>query len=582
MAIEVEMRVMDKAANGLLYFRKDEIVFDAGCTKTSIIIKTINGVAASSTDDIYNGKTIKWYGEQRLVKDYVGATKTLIVSGFSAVPPVDNVGYMYDLFKLEDALFDDELAIDKRLEFTDVFEFAYSSLDLTFNNDAREAYEYFKQENGFGNEITWLSCLVKKNGTPKFWGYVDPESFDWDETQEEISLTVIDWYKWINNYCADQILEFIDAETTATLEYILMLNLSCDIIEGFEAYVGTISQTLINSDYRNLASVGCTKGRLLTEIQKNYGAFFYINENKKLVLGNRNSSINEEAIDVRSDIMRESVGGTKDNLKSEFVKNDNDSVLMNFKGHFYYYQDPERLYDPVITEVNGLWVLMSYNKDKNLLEATSAHSDLGNLPEDAKYIDIRQELITTSEEEIASGFLQHIYGENDYKIGIEGNQDFLVGNSIWFYDQAGENLQAYGTIKERTPIDELTSRIILNGYYNLGVGIPDPEGPGPLGGVVGPIPIKVMKYTFGIAYGQYALFEARDQADRWQDFKSILFPQRKVTKSINRTDIGLFNKIKIDDTNNEYIILKAKEYIRDTDDYVDVEAYMLPNIDPDL
>jgi hypothetical protein len=71
-----------------------DVVFDAGSAGTSIVLKkvSIDGkvMDPSGVNDAYNGKTLKFNGEEQTVTDYVAATKTITLGVAFAVDPVEN------------------------------------------------------------------------------------------------------------------------------------------------------------------------------------------------------------------------------------------------------------------------------------------------------------------------------------------------------------------------------------------------------------------------------------------------------------------------------------------------------------
>lgn len=67
------------------------LVVDTGSTTTTVVFKTVNGAAASSVDDHYNGRVIVFTsGTLTLqaveITDYVGATKTATISAATSAP----------------------------------------------------------------------------------------------------------------------------------------------------------------------------------------------------------------------------------------------------------------------------------------------------------------------------------------------------------------------------------------------------------------------------------------------------------------------------------------------------------------
>lgn len=70
------------------------LVVDTGSTTTAVVFKTVNGAAASGTDDFYNGAVIVFTsgslaGQRTSITDYVGATKTATVVALTGAPALD-------------------------------------------------------------------------------------------------------------------------------------------------------------------------------------------------------------------------------------------------------------------------------------------------------------------------------------------------------------------------------------------------------------------------------------------------------------------------------------------------------------
>lgn len=73
------------------------LVVDTGSTTTAVVFKTVNGAAASGTDDFYNGAVIVFTsgalaGQRTSISDYVGATKTATVVALTGAPAEDVTG----------------------------------------------------------------------------------------------------------------------------------------------------------------------------------------------------------------------------------------------------------------------------------------------------------------------------------------------------------------------------------------------------------------------------------------------------------------------------------------------------------
>jgi hypothetical protein len=72
-----------------------KLVLAAGSTTTAIVFATVDGAAASATNDFYNGRVIvitsgALAGQATAITDYVGATKTATVVALTS-GPAENV-----------------------------------------------------------------------------------------------------------------------------------------------------------------------------------------------------------------------------------------------------------------------------------------------------------------------------------------------------------------------------------------------------------------------------------------------------------------------------------------------------------
>lgn len=68
-----------------------KLVVDTGSTTTAVVFKTVDGAAASATDDFYNGRVIVFTSgalalQATSITDYVGATKTATVVALTGAP----------------------------------------------------------------------------------------------------------------------------------------------------------------------------------------------------------------------------------------------------------------------------------------------------------------------------------------------------------------------------------------------------------------------------------------------------------------------------------------------------------------
>lgn len=75
------------------------IVFDAGCTTTALVLKTVDGGTPSATDDFYNNGVLvitsgTQFRQRCQITDYVGATKTATVSAITGAPADTDTGML--------------------------------------------------------------------------------------------------------------------------------------------------------------------------------------------------------------------------------------------------------------------------------------------------------------------------------------------------------------------------------------------------------------------------------------------------------------------------------------------------------
>lgn len=344
---------------------------------------------------------------------------------------------------IEDLLIEDEIEIDNKVELKEVFDLYCSNVELNFDNDETDETVPHTIDDylNFSSLKTLIWGLqIIKDGTKKYAGYIKPESFYKDKENDKYNLTVVNWYKWMTDSLKDCTLPEL-SEYTIT-EFFGALGWDCEV------FIGTQSEIFVAYDYNKLRESGFKVADFIFEMQKNYAAYIYVDENMKVKFVGKNYYTADEGIDITDDILEEDY---KENI---YEANEYNSVLMNVKG----------------TWSGGTyegWAFVYYDSSYQVI--TGINADLSNIPDGMKYIDVRQQL--------------------------DWNND---------YD-----------------------------------------------------------YSFS-----YVVFQDRDEIDRYNDWANILRPTKRHFIKVDRTDIQLFNKVIIDET--EMQVFRCKESLLKDEMYLEL------------
>lgn len=476
-------------------------------------------------------------------------------------------------FNIEDALIEEEIIVDKKIELENVFVFSNSVVNINLLEDSREAFGYLKQENGFGNPKMWIGILLVKDGVNKFWGYIEPESLYRDVINGTISFTVIDWYKWIREYLEIPIAgrqSYILADNLLTT---LTLNFDCDIINGFNIKIGDISTSLEPLDYRFLSAFGLKRSELLFEYQKHYGAFIYVDENKVLNIINRGAYIDNIIID--NDIIEATGGRREDYLIDEFTPSDYNSILINVKG----------AWNNTSPGVWQQWSGWAYVKqiDGDIDVEIGIDANLRQINDKEKYLDLRQNLEVDGESMLGGGSTVRILQYIDFYTPVILNPvdsigDWVIGKVLsGLTIQDNQAFQFFGHIVGYEIQDSTHTILYINEWvgvnfsFNTPITTPNAH--------IYKINFTKLRRNFNQpAAPAFRYFVNRDAVDRWRDFVTVFYPQRKISVSVLRTDIRLFNKVSIGD--EFFYVINSREYIKDG--YMELEIISIPNVNPNI
>lgn len=278
-----------------------------------------------------------------------------------------------------------DFSILRQLEFDSVWNFAVSHVELEIADNSNFLSE-FKNSTPYqlpwwegGNNINdylW-GIEIAKNGNNIFVGQLLPGSIEHDSTQQIFRITARDWYKYFYEKLADR--EKITDNLFLNVEDFMAY---CFPIYNFPEQ-GILSGRVINVNNQLggwtsipsfiLSSNLLSYQHLLKEVQKHYGAYFFVDKDYKINLINRQKYTNSVANEIQDYILE------NDYEETPFLFNEYDALIIN-----------QSTPSGSSTEVS--WRLF-YRKGGVLEEEQIFSEDaLEDLPENLKILDLRQEL----------------------------------------------------------------------------------------------------------------------------------------------------------------------------------------------
>jgi hypothetical protein len=301
------------------------------------------------------------------------------------------------VYDISNALLDNEITIDKRVEFGGVFKMSVSNFDLSFKDSGEAVFDLF---NLTTLELYYLGIQLIVDGVPEFWGYVNPESVDRDEISGDIiTCTVVNWSKVFEDYETAT----IPALATYDISHFFTAILGEAFLPGVDVYVGTLMQTFDITDYNSLRSNGMTVKDFVFELQKNYGAFIYFSPDKRLKFINRGSNINGSSINISNDIVEEEDNSSKEFRTSELVLNKYNAILANVQGNWSLSGGSWVFYEG--------WALAQWD-GFDYVVTTGINESLSNIPKGVNYLDIRQDL-TWNGNSFGKSFIHVLFADRD-------------------------------------------------------------------------------------------------------------------------------------------------------------------------
>lgn len=229
-----------------------------------------------------------------------------------------------NVLDVSDYVLDDEISIEERVEGNDVFEFESGGLSLTIMNTTRN-------EN-FINSTTYLfddsygfALEIILDGTNIFWGSIDKNTIAFDRIDNTITFDAVNWYKTLYDSLANYSLpDIIPTNVEDILEAIFVKE---DFIDSVNISVGDISQTITSGFYTTTLQPNYMPiNDFILELQKFYGAFLYVDQDRVLQFVNRgqyNSSTATAIDDYIEDINYE---------ESQDVYPEYNSIVINLIG----------------------------------------------------------------------------------------------------------------------------------------------------------------------------------------------------------------------------------------------------------
>lgn len=300
-----------------------------------------------------------------------------------------------NVLDVSDYVLDEEITIEERVEGGDVYEFESGGVSLTILNTARNE--------SFLNSTTYLfddsygfALELILDGTNLFWGSIDKNTIAFDRIDNTITFDAVNWYKTLYDSLANYSLPEI---TPTSVEDILeSIFVKTNFIDSVNISVDNIS-TVITSEFYTvtLQPNYMLITDFLLELQKFYGAFLYVDQDKVLQFVNRGQYYSSAATAIDSYIEDGSY------IESQDVYPEYNSIVVNLIGEVEevsldeypwvsYEQDEGWFHCWQGVASDGSNLLRTYNLEGNIERAETFH------PYYKKYLDLRQKVFYSDEE----------------------------------------------------------------------------------------------------------------------------------------------------------------------------------------
>jgi hypothetical protein len=293
-----------------------------------------------------------------------------------------------------DSLLEEEISIQYRYEYTRIFDFITSSMNISLDESAN---------------IRNMLDLVNKSYTPtwpdesklfttlrlstiygnEFWGFVDFQASSFDNILKTYNLKVDDLFSVFHRSVKDSLMQTFYQPSPPNppvnlKETIAVFNLTREAgqaafdaaavlrtIRGDE--IGTIPS---ETDYNNYVGGQMTRGQFVLEAQKNHNAYIFFDGDGVINFVSKTIPL-FALVDITNNVIEDiyEVVQTNDRLF--------DAALINHKTGWF----TNNLGTPTSSEG---WAFVYGNENGDLVSKTGINLDLSNIPEGFKYIDLRQ------------------------------------------------------------------------------------------------------------------------------------------------------------------------------------------------
>ena len=422
---------------------------------------------------------LDWTGDFLIIKDSSnvgGWTNGAPVGVFSTVrtPLVISKPYMdvspTESIDISEDIIEDTLQVSKEIESIKKLDLIVSS--ATFSIDKTVAIETFldtywtAEKVGSGEDKSFYTIGVEIEDV--FWGYVSPENIIYDVENDTYIIDAYDWVKFCqetkwNNYLPaiktpnlytfliDNLVKFPNKGTVIDVG---QLPHSIDALDyrAYFVHKGDVSDWL----YRSLRDMSVND--FMVELFKHYNAVLYYDTNGRIVFRNRSSVNTTEHTDVSNTNIE------ADTLVGTYRVRDYQGIVITVKGEWRFFGGEWGQYEGYVL----LW------EEDNELQVKGVNSDLSNIQENFKFLDLRQnfnglwhEYIMFFDREridVYNSYRELISHQPTYELTVDGLGYNLYDRLRFSAHNDGSSL-LYRIISVIEDHETLTSELIVEKYH---------------------------------------------------------------------------------------------------------------------
>lgn len=284
-----------------------------------------------------------------------------------------------------------EITVDKGVEVSDKFDLKDMSATITLKND-----------DTVWDDLVSNTYAVSFSDIDNFWGVV--QSYSQDKINEVIVLECSGYYKFFLDTLGMKIISFghqedgttyIPGQSWTTIKEYLENYFLGDMVISVDVQLptGTPDQLDVTRIYE-LTDDWMIISDFFVELQKQYGAFIYVDGDKVLHFISRRSTLSTNSIDIKIDQYDVSY---EDNTYNSIVVNS----YWDFSGAL----------------VNGTVgdIILLYD-DNDSAKSIILNGDVNNIPNKFNYLDLRQKLTSTGTrgEFTYSQYFDRLYRDSSY------------------------------------------------------------------------------------------------------------------------------------------------------------------------